>query len=138
MGHDRGAVLAFGWARRHPDQVAGIGHVSSRDHEVYRESYREPGERRRRPMLGWAQQVPFDGEPAETAAVLDGCARFLRTSPTRKLFIRAEPGSILVGEAADLASTFPNQTEVTLRASHFVPEDDPEGVAAAVSAWLEG
>jgi haloalkane dehalogenase len=188
VGHDWGAVLAFDWARRHPDRVAGIAYMetmvrprawaeesedgrllmgqlrtpsgeslvlednvfietileagmltdlSPSDHDVYREPFRTPGERRR-PMLRWAQQIPFDGDPPETTAVLDACALFLRTSPTPKLFIRADPGSILVGDAADFASSFPNQTEARVPASHFVPEDDPEGVAAAISAWLAG
>jgi haloalkane dehalogenase len=89
-------------------------------------------------MLRWAQQIPFDGEPPETAATLAACARFLQDSSTPKLFLRADPGSILVGDAAAFAASFPNQTEVRVRASHFVPEDDPAGVTSAIVDWLAG
>jgi haloalkane dehalogenase len=112
-----------------------LNDLPSRDHDVYRERYRAAGEGRL-PMLRWAQQIPFDGEPAETAGVLAACALFLQTSSTPKLFVRADPGSILVGEAADFASTFPAQTEVRVRASHFVPEDAPDAVADAIADWL--
>jgi haloalkane dehalogenase len=186
VGHDWGAVLAFDWARKHPDDVAGLAYMETMvrprhwaeesadgaalmkrlrtpageslvlednvlievvldagtvtelaiEHlDVYRRPYRDAGEARR-PMLRWAQQVPFDGQPAETATVLDACAGFLQVSDIPKLFIRADPGSILVGETADFAAAFPAQTEVRVHASHFVPEDAPEAVATALVDWL--
>lgn len=81
--------------------------LACRDHDVYRAPFRAGGEVRR-PMLAWAQQIPFDGEPTETASVLSECARFLQSSKTPKLFIRAEPGSILVGETAALRRVIPS------------------------------
>lgn len=87
-------------------------------------------------MLAWAQQIPFDGEPAATHDVLAACAEHLSHSRVPKLFLRADPGAILTGAAADFARSFPEQQEVVVNASHFVPEDDPVTVREAVRHWI--
>ena len=53
-----------------------------------------------------------------------------------KLFINAEPGAILTGKAREFCRTFPNQSEVTVKGSHFIQEDSPNEIADAVATWL--
>jgi haloalkane dehalogenase len=103
--------------------------------ERYREPFREPGERRR-PTLTWPREIPIDGEPPDVAAVVDRYAAWLAAAPVPKLFVNAEPGSILVGAQREFCRTWPNQHEVTVAGSHFVQEDSPAEIARAIAAFL--
>jgi haloalkane dehalogenase len=105
--------------------------------EAYRRPWREAGERRR-PMLQWPREIPIDGEPADVAALVDGYARWLSTSPLPKLFVNAEPGSILVGPQREFCRSWPNQREVTVPGLHFIQEDSPAEIGRAVADFLTG
>jgi haloalkane dehalogenase len=102
---------------------------------VYRAPYREPGESRR-PVLTWPREIPVDGEPADVVAIVDAYGRWLAQSPVPKLFVNAEPGSILVGAQRDFCRTWPNQDEVTVKGLHFVQEDSPAEIGQAIRAFL--
>jgi haloalkane dehalogenase len=102
---------------------------------AYRRPFAEAGEARR-PVLTWPREIPIDGEPPDVTAIVDGYAKWLATSRLPKLFINAEPGSILVGSQRDFCRTWPNQREVTVRGSHFVQEDSPAEIGEAVTAFL--
>jgi haloalkane dehalogenase len=54
-----------------------------------------------------------------------------------KLFINAEPGSILVGPQREFCRTWPNQTEVTVAGTHFIQEDSPDAIGTVVASWLQ-
>jgi haloalkane dehalogenase len=103
--------------------------------DVYRRPYREPGESRR-PMLTWPRQIPFDGDPADVAAIVDGYARWLATSTVPKLCINADPGVIQVGAQREFCRTWPNQREVTVPGSHFLQEDSPAAIGRAIATFL--
>jgi haloalkane dehalogenase len=102
---------------------------------VYRRPFAEPGEGRR-PTLSWPRQIPLDGEPADVVAVVKRYADWLAASPVPKLFINAEPGAILIGAQREFCRGFPNQHEVTVKGNHFLQEDSPDEIAAAISSWL--
>ena len=53
-----------------------------------------------------------------------------------KLFINAEPGSILTGAPREFCRSWPNQTEVTVKGTHFIQEDSPDEIAAALRAFV--
>jgi len=55
-----------------------------------------------------------------------------------KLFINADPGSILVGRQREYCRSWPDQTEVTVRGNHFLQEDSPLEIGRAVAGWLAG
>ena len=55
-----------------------------------------------------------------------------------KLFINAEPGSILVGRQRDVCRRWPNQTEVTVKGLHFIQEDSPDEIGEAVADFVRG
>jgi haloalkane dehalogenase len=103
---------------------------------VYRRPFAEAGEARR-PTLTWPREIPVDGEPRDVVAIVDGYAKWLSTSPLPKLFINAEPGSILAGAPRDFCRTWPNQREVTVKGSHFVQEDSPAEIGSAVAAFVQ-
>ncbi len=102
--------------------------------DVYRAPFREPGESRR-PMLNWPREIPLDGEPADVAEIVAAYGAWLQECTVPKLFINVAPG-FLSPVQADFCRTFPNQTEVSVRGSHFVQEDSAEDIAEAISAWL--
>jgi haloalkane dehalogenase len=99
---------------------------------VYRAPFATPGEDRR-PTLSWPRQLPIEGEPASVVAIVDDYGRWLAESPIPKLFINAEPGSILTGAARDFCRTWPNQKEITVEGSHFIQEDSPDEIGRAVA-----
>jgi haloalkane dehalogenase len=101
----------------------------------YRRPFRSPGEGRR-PTLSWPRQIPVEGEPADVVAIVTDYAAWLAVSPVPKLFVNAEPGSILVGAQREFCRTWPNQTEVTVPGLHFVQEDSPDLIGRAIADWL--
>jgi haloalkane dehalogenase len=102
---------------------------------VYKRPFRNPGEDRR-PTLTWPRQIPLAGEPEDVAAVVANYAEWLSQSDVPKLFINAEPGAILTGAQREFCRSFSNQTEVTVAGSHFIQEDSPDEIAAAIDSWL--
>lgn len=102
---------------------------------VYRRPFQEPGESRR-PTLAWPREIPIDGEPADVAEVVEANAAWLKQSPVPKLFINAEPGAILTGAQREFCRQFSNQKEVTVPGIHFIQEDSPDEIAAALFNWM--
>ncbi len=102
---------------------------------VYRRPFAEPGEDRR-PTLTWPRQIPLAGEPADVVQIVQDYADWLATSDLPKLFVNAEPGAILIKRQRDFCRTWPNQTEVTVKGSHFIQEDSPDEIATAIKSWL--
>ena len=101
----------------------------------YRRPFASPGEDRR-PTLTWPRQIPVGGEPQEVVEIVQAYADWLSVSDLPKLFINAEPGSILTGAPREFARSWPNQTEVTVKGSHFIQEDSPVEIGEAIAAWL--
>ena len=104
---------------------------------VYRRPYLNPGEDRR-PTLTWPREIPIEGEPADVFQIVGGYGSFLSRNQIPKLFINAEPGAILVGTQRDFCRTWPNQTEVTVKGTHFLQEDSPHEIGAALRDWMTG
>ena len=91
----------------------------------------------RRPTLTWPRQIPLDGEPSEVVEEVRKNSEFHKDSEIPKLFINADPGSILVGEQREFARTWKNQTEVTVSGNHFVQEDSSEEIGAALRNFVK-
>lgn len=114
-----------------------IRDLSDEEMDEYRKPYVEVGEARR-PMLTWPREIPIDGAPADVHRIVDGYSKWLSTSPVPKLFINADPGSILVGAQREFCRTWPNQTEVTVKGIHFIQEDSPNEIGQAIANWHVG
>jgi haloalkane dehalogenase len=102
---------------------------------LYRRPFGEPGEERR-PMLTWPRQLPLGGEPEEVVAIARANTDFLARTPIPKLFIDAEPGSILVGRQRDVCLDFPNQRTVKVKGLHFIQEDSPAEIGEAIAGFV--
>ena len=63
-------------------------------------------------------------------------AAWLAEADMPKLFINADPGSILVGRQRELCRAWPNQTEVTVRGRHFLQEDSPDEIGHALAEFV--
>jgi haloalkane dehalogenase len=108
--------------------------LSEEEMEHYRAPFGTPDDRQ--PTLNWPRQIPIDGEPAHMVELVDRYAEWMATSSVPKLFINAEPGSILTGPQREFCRSWPNQTEVTVAGSHFVQEDSPAEIGQAIAGWL--
>ena len=102
--------------------------------DVYREPYLEPGESRR-PTLTWPRQIPIDGEPADVHEIVSSYAQWMASNDIPKLFINADPGTILTGPQREFCRTWRNQTEVTVPGIHFIQEDSPDEIGEAIARW---
>jgi len=102
----------------------------------YIRPFLEEGEDRR-PTLTWPRQIPLDGEPNAVVEEVRKNAEFHKDSEIPKLFINANPGSILVGEQREFARTWKNQTEITVSGNHFLQEDSSEEIGTALRDFVK-
>jgi haloalkane dehalogenase len=104
--------------------------------DEYRRPFKSAGEDRR-PTLSWPRQIPIEGKPEDVVSVVKDYSQWLGTSQIPKLFINAEPGSILVGRQRELCRQWPNQTEVTVPGLHFIQEDSPDEIGAHTADFVK-
>ncbi|MEX2654803.1 MAG: haloalkane dehalogenase [Acidimicrobiia bacterium] len=106
-------------------------------HDEYRRPYLDGGESRR-PTLTWPRQIPIGGEPADVSVIVSDYSEWLSRSDVPKLFVNADPGSILVGRQREFCRSWPNQQEVTVAGTHFIQEDSGPEIGRAVASFLRG
>jgi haloalkane dehalogenase len=111
-----------------------IRKLSDAEMNEYRKPFVQAGESRR-PMLTWPREIPLDGEPEDVNEIAKSYSEWLAKSSTPKLFINADPGVILTGPQREFCRTWPNQREVTVKGVHFIQEDSPHEIGAAIAEW---
>lgn len=89
----------------------------------------------RQPTLNWPRQIPIEGEPAAMVELVDSYGNWMANNHIPKLFINAEPGSILTGRPREFCRSWLNQTEVMVAGSHFIQEDSPVEIGRAIAQW---
>lgn len=99
---------------------------------VYRRPFASPGEDRR-PTLTWPREIPIEGEPGDVVAIVQDYAEWMAANEIPKLFVNADPGAILIGRQRDFCRSWKNQTEITVRGSHFIQEDAPDEIGRAAA-----
>ncbi|MDG1946215.1 MAG: haloalkane dehalogenase [Halioglobus sp.] len=109
--------------------------LSDAEMDAYRAPHLEADDRQ--PLLNWPRQIPIEGEPDDVVALVNEYGAFMAGSDIPKLFINAEPGSILVGPQREFCRSWPNQQEVTVKGLHFIQEDSPVEIGQAVAHWLK-
>ena len=112
-----------------------IREMTEEEMNEYRRPFLNPGEDRR-PTLSWPRQIPIQGEPKEVVEVVENYSNWLSSSDVPKLFINADPGSILTGTQRDFCRSWANQEEVTVRGTHFLQEDSPDEIGKAISSFV--
>ena len=110
--------------------------LSDEDMEVYRRPFAEVGESRR-PTLTWPREIPIDGKPAAMADVIAANENWLSSPDLPKLFVNADPGSIVGDRLRALIRSWPNLTEVTVPGIHFIQEDSGPEIGRAVADWMD-
>jgi haloalkane dehalogenase len=102
-------------------------------------AYRAPFHERaaRLPTLVWPRQIPIEGEPPDVSAIVERYAAFLAHSEVPKLLILGAPGAIVTGRTRDFCRTWPNQREITVKGRHFLQEDSPHEIGAALAEFIQ-
>jgi haloalkane dehalogenase len=108
--------------------------LSEEEMNEYRRPFPTPDDRQ--PLLNWPRSIPIGGEPADMVALINDYGQWLSDSQVPKLFVNAEPGSILIGRQREFCRSWPNQTEVTVKGLHFIQEDSGPEIGQAVANWL--
>jgi haloalkane dehalogenase len=108
--------------------------LTEEEMDVYRRPY--VTEESRSPTLAWPRELPIDGEPEDVVRIVDDYSGWLKESDAPKLFVNAEPGSILTGAQREFCRSWKNQEEVTVSGAHFLQEDSPRQIGEAVAAFV--
>jgi haloalkane dehalogenase len=103
-------------------------------------TYRAPFAAReaRLPTLIWPRQAPVDGEPEDVTSIVRAYGEWLSQSEMPKLFVAGEPGAVITaGNASQqFCRTWKNQREVTVKGRHFLQEDSPDEIGAALRQFV--
>ncbi|MGW0801957.1 haloalkane dehalogenase [Nonomuraea sp. NPDC002799] len=115
--------------------------LSAAEMEPYLAPY--PTRESRRPLLEWARSFPIDGEPADVSERVERYSKWLTSSddvPKLLLTFDSSPTLLIGPEMAAWCA----ENVAALRtvhcgpAGHHAPEDAPDVIAAAITAWAEG
>ena len=113
-----------------------IRQMGEEEMNQYRKAFTRMADRQ--PTLNWPRQIPIDGEPPHMVDLVTSYGEWMASNQELpKLFINADPGSILTGKARKFCRTWPNQKEVTVAGTHFIQEDSPVEIGIAVAEWLK-
>jgi haloalkane dehalogenase len=101
-------------------------------------AYRAPFIERaaRLPTLVWPREIPIEGEPPDVTAIVERYAEWLFHSEIPKLLVVGDPGAIIAGRTRDFCRTWPNQSEITVKGRHFLQEDSPHEIGAALADFV--
>ncbi len=102
----------------------------------YIRPFKNPGEDRR-PTLTWPRQIPVNGSPQAVIDEVTKNGEFHKNSDIPKLFINADPGSILVGDQREFVRSWKNLQETTVKGNHFIQEHSPKEIGDALKNFLE-
>ena len=110
--------------------------LTNEEMAVYNRRYKDD-KAARLPTLQWPREIPIEGEPADVHQIASASSAWLAgpDSP-KKIFVNADPGAILIGPQREACRAWPNQTEVTVKGSHFIQVDSPQEIADAVLSLI--
>ena len=112
-----------------------IRKLSDEEMNEYRRPFIE--EIARRPTLDWPRHIPINDEPPEMVSIVSSYEQWMSENDIPKLFINAEPGTILVGRQRECCRKWKNQQEITVKGSHFIQEDSPHEIGEAINTWMD-
>jgi haloalkane dehalogenase len=108
--------------------------LSDEEMAAYRSPFRDRDDRL--PTLFWPRELPIDGAPADVVKIVESYGEWLAGSDLPKLFINADPGAQIVGRMRDFCRSWPNQREITVPGIHFIQEDSPDQIGAAIREFV--
>ncbi|MDC1287579.1 haloalkane dehalogenase [Gammaproteobacteria bacterium] len=120
--------------------------LSESDKQVYLAPWSEPGENRR-PMISWPREIPVNGHPEDMYKLVKDYQQWMEVNDIPKLFIRGEPGGIMVETDNRLAAAraWSNQTEIEVPGdktsphpgtNHYIQELCPNEIGEALAVWI--
>jgi haloalkane dehalogenase len=109
---------------------------SEEEKAEYIRHFKKVGEDRR-PTLTWPRQIPVDGEPQAVIDEVIKNGEFHKDSNIPKLFINADPGSILTGKQREFVRSWNNLKEITVKGNHFIQEHSPSEIGEALKNFLQ-
>ena len=110
--------------------------LSDEEKKEYIRPFKNAGEDRR-PTLTWPRQIPIDGSPEDVIDEVTKNGEFHKNSDIPKLFINADPGTILIGKQREFVQSWANLKEVTVKGNHFIQEDSPQEIGEAIKVFIE-
>ena len=110
-----------------------IRNLTETEMDIYRKPFLK--EIDRRPTLDWPRQIPINNEPEDVCKIVDDYSSWMSINEIPKLFINADPGSILTGKQREFCRKWKNQQELTVKGNHFIQEDSPNEIGEAISKW---
>ncbi|TDJ63975.1 MAG: haloalkane dehalogenase [Proteobacteria bacterium] len=110
--------------------------LTDEEMDAYRAPFLNEGEDRR-PTLTWPRQIPLGGEPVEVCETIDAYGAYMKEANMPKLFIAGDPGMIMNGSPGEFARSWKNTSEASVKGLHFLQEDSPDEIAAAIKDWLK-
>jgi haloalkane dehalogenase len=110
--------------------------LSEEEMAVYRAPYAQ--REARLPTLIWPRQASVDGQPADVTAIVRAYSEWLSQSEMPKLFITGDPGAVISEGSTNqqFCRTWKNQREITVKGRHFLQEDSPAEIGAALRQFV--
>ena len=112
--------------------------LSAEEMDTYREPFKDPSSRK--PVWRWPNELPIAGEPADVAQVITAYNQWLQQTELPKLLLHAAPGAIVTPPVVDWCrQSLKNLRIVDVGPGiHFLQEDNPHGIGAAIADWYKG
>ncbi len=109
--------------------------LSDEEMASYRAPYPTPASRK--PVYMWPNEIPFDGDPADNAEVIEGYYAWLQQTDLPKLMFYANPGAIIPPELVQWCKdNLPNLKSVDIgKGIHYIQEDNPDLIGTELAAW---
>jgi len=111
--------------------------LSEEEMAAYRAPF--PTLQSRLPVWRFPNELPIEGKPADVNTMLEAAHAALARSRYPKLLFVADPGALVSQRYGEhLAATLENCRLVHLgRGAHYLQEDHPDAIGAAVRTWIE-
>lgn len=92
----------------------------------------------RKPIWKFVSQVPFDGKPELTSAIVKNYREQLQKSEIPKLFFYAEPGAFMPEQVRNwIIENIPNMEVVNIGSgTHFIQEDNPDLIGQKIKEFV--
>jgi haloalkane dehalogenase len=110
--------------------------LSPSEMERYRKPFIEGGEKSR-PLISLMRALPLEGDPGTAISMVDAARAWCRTSSVPKLVITGNPGFLVPPERAGAWKRWKATTVEVVPGHHFLMEDSPDRITAAMLSWLE-
>lgn len=111
--------------------------LSPKEKETYARPY--PTIKSRKPVRVWPREIPINGTPKHTLAVVTAYHEWLKETKIPKICFYADPGMLIpISEVDWIKNNLPNTTMVNVgKGLHFVQEDNPHKIGKELAKWYE-